>query len=183
MTIKPLLALLAGALVAGTASTAAAAPVHFAITGGYTASFDIDSDRVPDYVSSTYARYFNVGGSFAGNRFSSTVPGTSTNASQIEFDTQGFGGGIGLSADGLTRFVEDGPQLFSGSTSAPIFTPGVYALAADAADRYAASVLTISILPTAAVPEPVSWALMTLGIGAIGGLLRRRKARAAASYA
>jgi hypothetical protein len=38
------------------------------------------------------------------------------------------------------------------------------------------STLTIAAAPTAVVPEPAGWALMILGFGAVGGMLRARRA-------
>lgn len=42
------------------------------------------------------------------------------------------------------------------------------------------STLTIAAAPVAGVPEPASWALMILGFGSVGGLLRDNRRRAAA---
>ena len=39
------------------------------------------------------------------------------------------------------------------------------------------------LAPVAAVPEPATWAMMLIGLGAVGGSLRRRKARTTVSYA
>ena len=62
--------------------------------------------------------------------------------------------------------------FYAGSPSAPTFQPGSFAVTGNGADT-----LTIS-----AVPEPAAWALMILGFGALGGVLRaQRKSRAAAT--
>jgi hypothetical protein len=43
-----------------------------------------------------------------------------------------------------------------------------------------ASTLTIAAAPVAGVPEPAAWALLILGFGGVGGLLRDTRRRAAA---
>jgi PEP-CTERM motif len=68
-----------------------------------------------------------------------------------------------------------GAQVYSGSESNPTFTPGVYT-ASDMNRDYLGGTLTIT-----AVPEPASWALMLIGLGALGAALRTsRRAPAAA---
>jgi PEP-CTERM motif len=72
------------------------------------------------------------------------------------------GGGFSNELTGGT-----GLQIYTGSMLSPIFTPGVYNLAYG-------SVLTVS--PAApAVPEPATWAMMLVGMGAIGVAVRRRQ--------
>jgi len=183
MISKLALSLVAAALAASGASTAEAAQFHFTISGGYTAAFDLDDSALPDYYNSTSFEFHNVGGSFAGTGPNGVSPASTSVASLVQFYSSAYGGGIGISADNLSRFVEDGAQLYSGSTSAPSFVPGTYILAANTSYRTAASVLTISQAVTGAVPEPASWAFMVLGCGAVGGMLRRSKVRAAVSYA
>lgn len=39
----------------------------------------------------------------------------------------------------------------------------------------------ITFIPSAAVPEPEAWAMMIMGLGGAGGLIRMRRARAAAA--
>jgi hypothetical protein len=69
------------------------------------------------------------------------------------------GGGFvaegGLDALGLT-----GPQLFTGTVAAPIFSTGVYTLGSGA--------LTVT-----AVPESSTWAMMVAGLAGLGALYRR----------
>lgn len=181
MKIQRYLPILAAALVASGASAADAAQFHFAITGGFNASFDIDTNKLPDYSSSTSFDYNNVSGTFAGMKFAASTPATSTNASKVQFYEATYGG-IGINADGLNRFVGSGAQVYSGSTAAPTFLPGQYALRDVSGFSYPASVLTISQIAVAAVPEPAGWAFMVLGFGATGGMLRRRKVRTAVAY-
>jgi hypothetical protein len=175
MKTKLNLSLFAAVMLASGASDAnAAEPLHFAITGGYTASFDIDADALPDYFNSTSFSFNDVSGSFTGTRYGASTPSTSTVAS-IQFYSSSFGGGIGISGNGLNRFVEDGAQLYSGLTASPVFLPGQYSLKADNPDQYGASVLTISRSVVGAVPEPATWSMMIIGMATVGSAMRRRR--------
>jgi hypothetical protein len=179
MKTLPYLPLLAAAFAVLAAPSAYAGDlVHFVISGGYNATFDLDADRLPDYFSSTSFDFNNVTGSFAGiTDFGNPVPASGTTASKVQFYRGDFGGGIGISVDGLTRFVADGLQLYSGTTSAPSFVAGQYTLAP--LYGYGASSVTVSYLASGAVPEPASWAMMLGGFGLVGGALRRRQQRTA----
>jgi hypothetical protein len=175
MKTKSYLPLIATALLTfGAPSAQASTLIHFVITGSYNATFDLDADALPDYFSSTSFDFNNIDGSFAGVRdFGNPVPASGTTASKVQFYRGDFGGGIGISVDGVMRFVADGAQLYSGTTSAPEFVAGQYALAP--LYSYGASSVTVSYLTSGAVPEPASWALMLGGFGLVGGALRRRQ--------
>jgi PEP-CTERM motif len=78
-----------------------------------------------------------------------------------------------LSANGMFDtpdgvFVVFGPQVYGGTEAAPTFAPGVF----PGADQTTGlnGVLTVT-----AVPEPAGWALMLIGFGALGSVLRRRR--------
>lgn len=174
MKTKPYMVVAAALLATTAASSAQAATMlHFAITGGYNASFDLGQNPLPDYVSSTSFDIDNVAGTFAGTTDGGKPgPASATTASAIQFYTSSFGGGIGISAGGVTRFVADGAQLFSGSTATPSFLVGTYALAPEYG--YGTSLLSISQV-TSAVPEPGTWSMLLLGIGALGFAMRRRQ--------
>ena len=61
-----------------------------------------------------------------------------------------------------------GPQLFTGTTQNPVFRIGSF-------DLSGGSSIAISLAAAAgAVPEPTSWAMMILGMGAVGYTLRRK---------
>ncbi len=80
----------------------------------------------------------------------------------------------GLNTDKLSLF---GPQIFSGPTNAPVFSPGVYVLFSNPGDTVVDGSLTISSVVSPA-PEPGVWLLMLAGFGAAGLAVRRRRAAA-----
>ncbi len=65
-------------------------------------------------------------------------------------------------------FGDEGVQVFTGPTSAPIFSPGVFHM-------------DYGVLKVTAVPEPTTWAMMLLGIGVLGAAIRREGRRAASA--
>lgn len=148
-------------LVAGLAATPAeAAQLLFELTGDVEATFVLDQSPVPDDVE---AVRFTLAGPISG-----TLNGADVEFTQFRFYISANGGGLAafITGDGFSLF---GPQLFSGPTAAPTFTPGAYVLTDSlGGGDYA---LTIGN----AVPEPASWALLILGFGAVGAVLRRRE--------
>jgi hypothetical protein len=86
-------------------------------------------------------------------------------SSAIDFSSFSTGGGLGSSL-GLSP---DGPQLYSGSESAPTILIGNYALSDGTAWNLSISAANTST----AVPEPATWGMMLLGFGIIGGAMRR----------
>ncbi|MFS0738107.1 PEPxxWA-CTERM sorting domain-containing protein [Sphingomonas sp. 1P06PA] len=165
---------LAGLLAAtATVSTAAdAALLQFDITGDYTASFQIDSDPVPnEWIGGTGFVIWDV-----------PVSSAASGAFDIGFFDGSLGGGLSIIdyVDFSTFFVADGPQLYTGPVNAPTFRTGTFSLSEyEGPGSYT---LTISEIGTA-VPEPASWALMIGGFGLIGSAMRRRPATPATSRA
>lgn len=161
----------AGALAALSSVPAAAAPVLFELSGSRNATFTIDSDDVPDFLSlsgfGNQISYNNVAGTYGG------APGSGT----IGFGTGIFADlNVGGTALGFTQFA--GPDLFMLANSKPVFNSGTFALTSIVSGS---STLTISTV--SAVPEPATWAMMLAGFGGAGFLVRRRKLKAAVSFA
>ena len=162
-------------LSVATSLPAQAALLDFMLTGSREATFQLDSQAVPNTFSTTafgdQIQFLNVAGTFGG--IDETAPSI------------GFGSGLFATLNingtslGFTQFT--GPVLFGGTAAAPIFSPGTFQLSSIVSGR---STLTISqAAPGAsgAVPEPATWALMIGGFGLTGVALRVRRARMATS--
>ena len=161
-----------------TASPAYAAPLLFDFTGNVfgspkTASFQLDSNPTPSstnnqpLINSTQIFFNNVQGTFNGtSEIASSISFGTGGASQFQFQSP---------SSGFAQF--GGATVFSGSLNSPIFTPGTYAFTG-----FTSGTLTISNA-VAAVPELGTWAMMLVGFGAMGFVMRRRKVRTTVSFA
>jgi hypothetical protein len=150
------------ALVAGLAATPAeAAQVLFELTGDTEATFVLDQSPVPDFVIGST---FTLPGPVVG-----TLNGADVEFTQFAVFVAGLGHAFRAStASNSAAFLVYGPQLYSGTPASPTFVPGAYAMTDLRGGDY---LLTISN----AVAEPSTWALMILGFGAAGAILRRRE--------
>lgn len=169
------LSLVIGGLVA--TGPASAAPLLFSftgrtLTGPVTASFQLDSNPTPSrindqpIISSGQIFFDNVPGVFNG---------ISQNASSISFGT-GLASAFQISgtANSFAQFA--GNPVFTGPLTAPVFSPGTFTFTG-----FSSGTLTVS--QVAAVPEPATWAMMIVGIGAVGATMRRRaKVKTAVSF-
>jgi hypothetical protein len=153
--------LAAGAGLSLVPATAQAAELLFELSGDATASFMLNSNPTPDSSDSDMFYIDSVDVIFNG------VP----NVYDLQFYSSELGGGFSFTDD----LNYTGNTLFSGSTSDPVFSTGVFALS-DYAGNGGAYTLSISSV-RGAVPEPASWAMMLIGFGGIGYSLRRKKFR------
>jgi hypothetical protein len=156
--------LLAATTIAGAAvlsSPAAAQPVQFTFTSlaGPTSdfSFIVDSSPIPN---SSAINEFHL------DSIDVTYGGTASTGF-LAFYTTAKGGGL----SDLVLFDLFGPQLFSGTTDAPVFLTGSFGLN----DSAGAPAGTLTINAAGGVPEPVTWAMMLLGFGAMGLVIRRER--------
>lgn len=164
--------------VAVTGTAAQAAPLLFSFTGGtfagpVTASFQLDSNPTPSSINDQSA--FGIGQIFF-NNVPGVFNGTAQTASSISFGT-GLASQfqiLGTSA-GFAQF--GGQTVFTGSLANPVFSPGSFQFTG-----FSSGTLTVSQV-TAAVPEPVTWAMMLIGFGGMGFAMRgRAKVSTAVSY-
>lgn len=158
---------------------AQAAPLLFSLTGDYTASWSLDSERAPNFAGSGMNIYFwDVRGSFPG------VP--SNSYIDLEFRSSNMGGGLEIWTEGGAMILSSGPQLYTGSEvpgprdpllggsdyRGPKFKLGSFALT-NMEYRGRDFVLTIS--DPSAIPEPASLALVLAALGMLALVPARRK--------
>jgi hypothetical protein len=157
--------LLASAAVLTMADPARAELYNFTVTGDYVAHFQIDSSPVVSVLDADAFSVLNVVGTFAG------VVGSRT----VSFYTPVYYGGMAISQP--DPFVSEmsvfGLQVFTGPIDAPTFLLGSYDFTGfvGAVDGKSVQLLI------SAVPEVDTWLMTIAGIGILGLVVRRRKAR------
>ena len=145
-----------------------AATYIFTLTGDMNATFQnatfqIDANPTPDFVED---------GSF-------TVRNVAFDQSPTGFANLGFysasnSGGFNISDPTALHSFGNffGPQLYTGTEANPTFKTGTFALT----DDQGAGTYTLNIASAiGAVPEPGTWGMMILGMGAVGFAIRRRQ--------
>jgi hypothetical protein len=111
-------------------------------------------------------------GDFCLSSVSVSKNGVSSNNTVEFFTTSNYGGLELFKSNGHSFLNEYGSQLFTGSVTAPTFTLGTFSLSSD---QETTDSLTISQVPsTSPVPEPSSIALLSTGLLAAAGTIRRR---------
>lgn len=162
-----------------------AAPLLFALTGDYTASWSLDSEQAPNFaVSGVNISFWNVHGSFP------SVP--SNSYIDLEFRSSTMGGGLEIWTEGGAMVLSSGPQLYTGSEvpgprdpllggsgyRGPKFKLGSFALT-NMEYRGRDFMLTISesaaVPELEAVPEPATLALVLAALGVLAMLPARRR--------
>jgi PEP-CTERM motif len=149
------------------ATPASAELLQFELTGSRQASFQIDTDMIPDTFSSSVfgdqIQYLSVPGVYGGVAETATIGFGTTIFAQLNVGADGLG---------FTQFA--GPDLFSGDPMHPTFNLGTFNLTS-----IVSGPSTIAISEVASAPEPSTWAMLILGAGGLGLLAHNRNRRAA----
>jgi hypothetical protein len=156
--------------------------------GGGTISFLQDSNPTPIAYDSSYTQVAisDFAGSLGPYPAGGPTNGPYTGPySSIYWYPSGNAGGFELYNDS-TGFLDVsvlGDQDFTGPDQAPVFAPGVFS----GHDYYSNidGTLTVTAVNVGGVPEPAAWAMLLIGLGAIGAVMRttRRRETAAMSAA
>lgn len=173
MTLK----LLAGVALASLVAAPASAATFLFTTTGLTISFELPDSPTPDVVA--------TGTDFAFAATPATVNGMATVLENMTFLSADYdlldGISGGFSYDGSVISVSNGLQLYTGGEASPTFLAGTYQLSQFQTGQ--AGTLVISNV-AGAVPEPSTWALLTLGFGLTGAAMRRKaSAKTSVSFA
>lgn len=138
------------------------APVWFSYSGGYTRHWDIFIAPPPkphsEYVEGNDDEMYDGDGGFGtGGTWTLIIPETTFSYFISDSNYEGFGIPIGTSMYEEVRSENLMVELFAES---------------DLGDTFTYSILITSL---SAVPEPATWAMMIVGFGAAGSMVRRRR--------
>lgn len=165
MSLKNLLTrtVTAAALTAA-AMAAQAATYQFALTGDYTATWQLPSNPIPDDSADGIGFVLlDVAG----------FPDAALEVADVYYWDGSFGGGVQIEDynGGAILVSTEGPQLYTGTHDNPTFKLGTFALT-----EYGGSgAYTLTVTDVSAVPEPASITLMLGGLGLVGAAAARRR--------
>lgn len=167
MSLKRLLSQIGIACTLAAATFAAqAANYQFVVTGGYSASWQLQSTVASDVSSAGEGFYlFDVEGDF---------PDSTFNVVDLVFFHSDIGGGMVIKDyyGGDTILLStDGPQLYTGPEDMPTFQLGTFALT----EYQGSATYTLTVTEVSAVPEPASVAMLLAGFGVVGAAAARRR--------
>lgn len=154
MSSKHLIGIISMSAALLTTTSADAAFLRFVLTGSYSATWDLNSAAVPSfYQSSAGFAIWNSAGTFSG---------AVEDKADVTFYNSAVGGGLNIyDAQGdLNLLAADGPQLYTGPESMPVFKLGAFALTEFRGTR----TYTLTVTDVSAVPEPAAAALALVGL-------------------
>lgn len=159
------------------ALSAHASDIQYSFTAfGTTATFTLPSNPTPDYVDPGM-NYFQI------DNVSINLASMGTYTTDLAFFTDADGGGIGGGPNLEDQLL--GPQLFSGSLTAPTLLTGAFDLSGfitpDVDGPVAVSGTLYATVPP--VPEPSSIVLMLTGLLGVAGFAFRKRFFASADPA
>lgn len=151
------------------AGVANAALYQFTLTGGYTASWQLNDAADPDVVGDGQGfTLWDIDGNF---------PGSVLDVADLTFYNAAIGGGLEIyDFFGDTVLLStDGPQLYTGTETNPFFILGTFFLTEfQGTDTYTLVVSLVGAPPVSDVPEPATGALLLGGFGIMYALRKRR---------
>lgn len=167
MKLMKILRQVALAFTLFSAGVANAAVLQFTLTGDYSAQWRLNSTPMPDIVAPGDGFViFDVDG----------FPDAIFGVADLTFYNTDLGGGLRIYDffSDVDLLLTDGPQLYSGMESAPIFNVGTFSLS----DFVGTGEYTLVITEVGdvAVPEPAT-GLLLLGALALMGAQRKRRIR------
>ena len=151
-------------------SPAMAAPVVTVPDQSYTftATFGAGSPYAALNGTATFNPNTNVYDAFALNINGTSFNLTNTNNSYGNIQSNPYGAQYGVNSFSLTAYENYTKTALVGTSFNYGFSPTAY---------YSATSLVFSPVSAPAVPEPATWAMMILGMGAVGFAMRSAKRR------
>ena len=149
------------------AGVANAAIYQFNLTGDYTANWQLDSTVVPEDFLDKGFFMVTAEGEF---------PGAVSELAWVTFYNARYKGGLEIYdyIGNKLLLVTDGPQLYTGSESAPTFRLGTFGMTeARNSGNFTLMVTDLSAGPSP-VPEPATGAMLLGGLGLMYAFRKRR---------